>query len=215
MTRPNRLNVGRRPDSFELLPNLRKVGNELGVRRLTLLGVGSAQNRGRMERRSDSGRPFVRDKMSVLLGQAICPPQQRLSRGCAETNDHLGFDQIGFGSKPRIARRDFRSLWFFVNPPFAAFLEFEVLHGIGYINFSGIDAGIGQGASKHLAGRTDERMTLPVFLIAGLFSDQDQTRRRRSFAEHALRSETIKIATPAIMNGGLKLGQFTRVREKR
>src|SRR5690348_12721443 len=124
-----------------------------------------------MERRSDSRRPFVRDKLSVLSGQTIGAPQQRLSGGRAETNNHLGFDQISFGAKPGIARRHFRGLRLFVNSALAAFLEFEVLDGIRDIDVIRIDSCVGQGSSEDLAGRTDKGMTLPVFFIAGLLSD--------------------------------------------
>ena len=158
---------------------------------MALLIIGSAQNRGRMERRGDSRRPFVRDEVSVFSGQTIGASQQRLSRGRAQTNNHLGFDHIGFGSKPGIARRDFRSLRLFVNPTLAAFLEFEVLDGIGDVYLVWIYPCIGQCSSKDLAGRTNKGMPLPVFFIAGLLSDQDQPRRHGSFAEHSLGCEAI------------------------
>lgn len=158
---------------------------------MALLGIGSAQNRGRMERRSDSRRPFVRDEVSVLSGQTIGAPQQRLSCGRAQTNNHLGFNHIGFGPKPGMACRDFRSLRLFVNPTLAAFLELEVFDGIRDVDLVGIYPCIRQSSSEDLAGRTNKGMTLSVFFIAGLLSDQDQPRRHGSFAEHSLGCEAI------------------------
>jgi len=74
-----------------------------------------------------------------------------------------------------------------VNPSFPTLLEFEVLHGIGHVNVSAIDCGIRQSPVEQSSRWSDKRMTLNIFLIAGLLTDHHDPRRRRTFAENGLR----------------------------
>lgn len=73
-------------------------------------------------------------------------------------------------------------------PSFPTFLEFKVLHGIGHVNISAIDSGIRQSPVQQFSRGSDERMTLNIFLVAGLLADQYDSRRPGTLPETRLAS---------------------------
>ena len=91
--------------------------------------------------------------------------------------------------------------------PLAAPDPFEMLDRIGDINFIALDLRFFQCAIEQATRRPDKRVSLLIFLIPGLFANQDNARFRRSLAENCLCRVLIEIAALAILGRLAKLGQ--------
>lgn len=74
----------------------------------------------------------------------------------------------------------------FVQAALATLLEFKMLHCVGNIGLSTVDAGIDKRLGEHTASWANKWSATPVFLIPGLLSDQQQSGPRRTFARHDL-----------------------------
>ena len=72
-----------------------------------------------------------------------------------------------------------------------------MLHGVGNINVVAQDAGFSKSFVEHFTGRSDERMSLPVFHVARLLADEDDTRMFRAFAENRLGRIFVEITSLA------------------
>ena len=138
-------------------------------------------NRGR---HGGSERGF--QKLTAVLGHAKLAPKQGLRGGGSHTNYHLRTHDGNFGVKPWPACRNLRGIRLFVNAALASRLPFEVLYGIGDVNFGSINSRFNQGAVEKFPGRSNERAAVEVLIIPGLFSDQHDFAARRSGAEYGL-----------------------------
>jgi len=69
---------------------------------------------------------------------------------------------------------------------FPAGHKFEMFDRAGDVNLLAVDAGLGQSAVEHLSRWSYERFSGEVFLVAGLFADQHDSRVRRAFAKYGL-----------------------------
>src|ERR1700687_158661 len=95
-----------------------------------------------------------------------------------------------------------------MNAKFAARLPFEVLHGIGDIDFAAIDVGLFQTFIEQSPRRTDKGSSLFVFLVSWLFADHhDGNFRLRGFgpclqlSEDCLWGSAIEITTVTFLRG--------------
>src|SRR6185312_5913916 len=125
---------------------------------------------------------------------AKAAPEQLLRRGRSERDDQLGPDHGELGLEPRAARGQLARVGLLVQPSLAAGLPFEVLHGIGDVDLVAIDTGGHQRLVQEPSRRPDERVALPVLLIAGLLTDEHDARVTRPLAEHGLRRASIEVA---------------------
>lgn len=75
-----------------------------------------------------------------------------------------------------------------MNPALASLrtVPSKVLHYVGQINLGRIHARLAHGVLKNPAGRSDERSSVTIFLIAGLFSDKHHSGSGRSVSEDCL-----------------------------
>jgi len=87
-----------------------------------------------------------------------------------------------------------------VNPALSSLLEFEVLDYVRDIDRRGVDPSLIECATQQLAGRTNEGMTLPVLLVAWLFSDQHDPRIAGTFTKNGLCGVSIQIASMTFLN---------------
>jgi hypothetical protein len=110
-------------------------------------------------------------------------------------------DHFQFRFEPRPACHNLNAAGLLVNPPFAALLESKMLHSIGDVGLSAIDACVFQRAIQDFSGRADERPALPVFVISRLLTDQKQPGAALSFAEYRLRGCFIQVAALAFARG--------------
>ena len=125
-------------------------------------------------------------KKAALFEEAVLRADHGTCRGCAEANDECGPDYGHFGVEPWLARNDFNSRRFLVDPSLAALLEFEVFHGICDIDVGTVDTGIFEGSLEKRASGTDEWTPGEILFIAGLLTDHNNTRRWRTFAQNGL-----------------------------
>jgi hypothetical protein len=110
----------------------------------------------------------------------------------------LGAHDGDFGFEPWPARCDLGRIWLFVNAALASRLPFEVLHGVGDVNFGSVNSRFDERAVKQLSGWSDEWPAIEVFIVPGLFADQYDFGVRRTSAENRLRGIAPQIASAAI-----------------
>ena len=63
-----------------------------------------------------------------------------------------------------------------MQPPFRRLRKPEMLHSIGDVRVRRVDACLGKGLVQQSAGRSDERLTLPVLLVSWLLTNEDNAR---------------------------------------
>jgi hypothetical protein len=85
--------------------------------------------------------------------------------------------------------------------PFALRFPFEMLHGIGDVNFIAGHAGLRERLVEDLPRRSHERMARSILLIPWLLTDEQDLRVRRSFAEDRLSGSLVEIAAGAGFSG--------------
>src|SRR5688572_21366055 len=122
------------------------------------------------------------DGRDHAIGQIGCQPNaslfcyaellshQGLCGGRAEEHKDTWFYDLYFGRKPGKTRPYLARLWFFMQPPLAPRLPFEMLHGVGYVGLFAVDTGFGKGLVKEPPGRPDERVAAQVLFVSGLFA---------------------------------------------
>jgi hypothetical protein len=90
-------------------------------------------------------------------------------------------------------------VWFLMQPNLAARFPFEMLDSIGDVHLSSIDPRGLEALVKKLTGRSDKRLSLLVFAIAGLFPDQEKSGMDSAFAKDDLRRFPIKVASTTLL----------------
>jgi len=130
--------------------------------------------------------------------------EQRLRGGASERNDELRLDQPDLLFEPGVAGSHLGSVGFLVEPPLNQLLahEFEVLDGIGDVNFPPIDLRRLQTFVQQPTRGTDERLPGPLLLVARLLADEQQAGVRWPFTEYGLGGVAPEIAA-ATRSGGL------------
>ena len=121
--------------------------------------------------------------------------------GGAERDDGRWFDQGAFAFEPDLATLDLVVVGPLVQAPFAAHLVLEVLDRVGDESVVPGNAGVFKRGIENAAGRPDERLSRQILLVAGLFADQHEIDRRRTFARHHLGGVAVKWATSALALG--------------
>jgi hypothetical protein len=178
---------------------------------LILLMAGLFIGRTKDGRRMDGGHHPGKGRIQQFAAvpcDAKFASEQRLRGGGPEADDHLGLQHLDFGFKPRTASRDFHGVGLFVDAPLAAGFPLEVLYRIRDVDFAAIDARFDKSAIEQLSGRADERLALKIFLVAGLFADENDFGALSTGAEDRLSGVDIKIA------GGAGFGGFGELLER-
>ena len=133
--------------------------------------------------------------------------------GCdAQAEDGARLQHLNFCFQPGSAGRDFGGGGFLVLAAFALRLPFKMFDGVGDIDVAAGDAGFLQRLVQHSAGRSDKGVAGHIFLIARLFTDEQQCGASRPFPEDRLRGGFIEVAARA-GGGGVpqrREGQFGR-----
>lgn len=97
---------------------------------------------------------------------------------------------------------------------FATLNPSKMFDGVGDVYLVARDAGFGKGLVEHPARRSDERMSLTVFHIAGLFAHQKDIRMFRSLAENGLGRILVEIASFARPSRGAQAFKVSPLGEK-
>ena len=102
-----------------------------------------------------------------------------------------------------------------MNAPLAARLPLEVLDDVGDVDARSVDARVGERAIEEFAGRSDERMTCEIFVVAGLLADEHQLSPRPAFTENGLRPALPEIACVTLARGLANARQRRPIRNQR
>ncbi len=83
-----------------------------------------------------------------------------------------------------------------MDAPLALCLPLEMLHHIGDVDVSALDAGFLQRAIEDASGRTDERRARKILFVTGLLThEHDGSVRGRPRSEHRLGATLPEVAT--------------------
>ncbi len=153
-----------------------------------------------MDGRGRLRSPRVFHKLPALFGHPIVSSENRLRRGSAETDHDFRPDCRKFRLKPRPARPPLGNARLLVNAALAPLFEFKMLDGVSDVNSGPVDTRLFQCPIEQAAGRSHERASRSIFLVAGLFADKHDRRRWRAFTEHRLRGALVEIASTAALD---------------
>src|SRR5689334_11672645 len=131
--------------------------------------------------------------------------EDRPCRGDAEADDDARLNDRRFGFQPRPAGGNFGGGRFFVFAALALRFPFKVLDSIREINVAPANAGFHQRFVQDASGWSHEGMSLQVFLIARLLSDEHDRRMGGSFAKDGLGGMLVQVASRA---AGCRLSQL-------
>ena len=159
---------------------------------------------------------MIRGKyFSAVFCQSKLCSEETLGGGCAETDNQLRMNGGNLSFQPWAAGCYFQRVWLLVQPNLSARLPFEVLHSIGDVDLAPIDPRRLEAFIEQLAGRSDKRLPLLVFAIAGLLSYQQNSGMGSAFPKDDLRRLPIKVASTTlfgrfpqaieVMSGGKEL----------
>ncbi len=137
--------------------------------------------------------------LSAVLRESELCPKQTLRRSRTQADDELRTDSGNFRFQPGTAGRYLKRVWFLMQPNPAARFPFEMLHSVGDVHLSSIDAGGLEAFIKQLTGWSDEWLPLPVFVVAGLFSHQKNGRMGPSFPKNDCGRFPIKVASTTLL----------------
>src|SRR6185437_8400884 len=93
-------------------------------------------------------------------------------------------NEFEFFQQPPPIVSDFADGRLLMQPPFAPFLVFEMLNGIGDVGVFSFDSSSFESAVEELPGRPNKRVSLAIFLVARLLADKGQRRAYRTFAQY-------------------------------
>jgi hypothetical protein len=148
------------------------------------VGVGGeAQEGGRMDGDECGGAVGGGKFLAAGIGEAEGFAEDGLGGGDAEADDEVGLDGAEFGFEPGATGGDFAGVGFLMETAFAARLPFEVFDGVGDVERFAVDAGGAECAIEELAGGADEGFSGAIFLVAGLFADDEDAGAGRTLAE--------------------------------
>jgi hypothetical protein len=137
------------------------------------------------------------------LSAVLCQPklwtEQTLRRSCTQADKEMGTDGGNLRFQPWAAGRYFKRVWFLMQPNLAARFPFEMLHSVGDVHLSSIDACGLEAFVKQLTSWSDERLPLLIFAIAGLFAHQENSGMTSAFPEHDLRRFPIEVASTTML----------------
>jgi hypothetical protein len=137
-----------------------------------------------------------------------------LRGGRAKQDDHLRLHRSQLRLQPWPARFDFRHPRFLVNPPLAARLPFEMLHGVGDVHVAAWDPRVLERLVEHRTGRADKGRPLTIFLIARLLADKHYARVFGPRTENDLGGGFVQVAPAAFMRRRAQGSNTARWRDK-
>jgi len=162
-------------------------------------------------------REIGRNQFPAIPGHPEILAKQSLRRTGAKADENLRLHNFQLRIQPRTARFDFRMTWFLVNAPLAALrgLPLEVLHNIRDVYFGPIDPDLSQNFVQKPPRGADKRMSLPVFVNAGLLPHKHDQSLGRSFSEDCLSRTLPQITAPTPGRCPLQVRKSKAFRQKR
>ncbi len=136
------------------------------------------------------------------LSAVFCQPklcsEQALRRSRTQTDNKLRSNGVNLRFQPWPASCYLQRIRFLMQPNLTARFPLEMLNRVGNVHFTPINARGFEALIKKLAGRSDKRLPLLVFAIAGLFAHQEKSGMDAAFPKDDLRGFTIKVASATL-----------------
>ena len=174
-----------------------EIGYEVAILLLALGFFSPSEDRRGMNRDKYRRPRLAGEKFAALTADRDDSTEYGLRRGRTEANQDFRLDNFQFCFEPRLTGGDLADRRFLMQPALAALDPAEMLHRIGNVNFLARNLCLGKCAVEETSRRTDERMPLAVFHIAGLFTEKNQARISRPFAENRLSCFHVEITALA------------------
>ena len=165
-----------------------EIADETGHRSGTGRMTSGAKDCRRVDRDKDEGCEVRVDGVAMIPCHSHVTAEQRLGCRRPEQNEDLRPDERELRLDPRQAGSDLLAIRALVEPPLASGRRppFEVLDDVGDEDLLTVDAGLCKRLVQESSGRTDERFTLEVLVITGLFADEHPASRHRTLPEDGL-----------------------------
>jgi hypothetical protein len=127
----------------------------------------------------------------------------------AEADNYAGLEKSEFAFEPGAAGVDFACVGLGVEAALApgSGFPFEMFYGVGHVDFAAIYFQFFEGAVEQFAGGTDEGAAFDVFVVAGLFADEDDFGGLGSFTEDGLGGIFVEGAALAVAGGARQFGE--------
>ncbi len=193
-----------------------QIGDEVCHFAMARFVIGCTKNGRRVHGGHDVRCERGFEKFAAALRDAESAAEQSLCGGGTEADDNFGLQQSDFGVEPRATGGNFVAIWLLMDAPFATRFPLEMFHDIGDVNFGTVHASFIECGVKKFSGRADKWLSLLIFLVAGLFTDKEDSRFAGAFAENGLRGSFVKVAGFAFLGAGSSLvdgfgdGQYRR-----
>lgn len=114
---------------------------------------------------------------------------------CAQRNDDPGFDQFNFTLKPPATGLDMAGRRALVKTSLTALGVSKMFNRIGDVASLSFDPDFTEAPIEELASRADQGAASDIFLVAGLFGNEENSGINGSFAENGLCCISIELAT--------------------
>jgi len=137
------------------------------------------------------------EEFSPGLADRHNPAENGLSGGGAKTYKQLGMNRFHFGFEPGLTSDDLPHRRFLMQASFAPLDPSKMFDGVGDIYLVPRNTRFTKCLVEHTSRRSDKRMSLTIFHIAGLLADQNDTRMCRPFAENRLGRIPVEITSLA------------------
>jgi len=132
----------------------------------------------------------------------------------AQTDQDFGLNRPDLAFEPGKTGLNFGGIRLGVDAALSARNPFEVFHGVRHVSLFAANVGLKQRFVQKHPRRPHDRLTRFVFVVSGLFSDEQNTGALFSFAEHGLSRVSIESAAPAILHGFAKRRKRDFFRQK-
>src|SRR5262245_15532657 len=168
-----------------------------------------------MIRRHCPRRPVRLKRLTALFRDPKLQSQQRLSRGGTHEHEDLRLDRLQLCLQPWPASENLARIRLTMQAPLTSRCPFKVLDRIRDIHELPWDACFFQQLIEQPAGRTDERLTLPVLHVPRLLADHHHLCSGRSRTKDRLGCVRVKWASLAVLRRLAQRCQIVFLRQKR
>lgn len=143
------------------------------------------------------------EELAAVAGEAEVSAEEGLGGGGAEGDDDAWLEEAEFFDEPGAAGGDFGPVGFGVEAAFAAGSggPFKMFDGVGEVDSGAVDACGVEGFIEEATGGSNEGLTGEVFVVTGLFADEDEGRGGGTLAEDDVCGVAVEGAAVAFLGG--------------
>ena len=130
---------------------------------------------------------------------------------CTQGHNHAGFHDSDFRFQPWQASGNLRGVRFLVQAPLSTLFKFKMFNDIGDVNLLAVNTGLFQCAVQQLTGGPDEWLSLKIFVVPGLLSDEEKMGLPGTLTKYGLSRMLPQITCFTVLCSGLKSTKRARV----